>query len=504
MLNKYIIGIDIGTQGTKTSLVSTAGKIVADSFEDSKLIRPGTGMVQQDADDIYFSVLRTIKDVVEKSGINGSDVISIAIDGQMAGIMAIDQDWNAVTYYDSWLDTRCEKYIRQMKAEGEDKIIQLTGCPITYAHGPKVMWWKGEHPEVYEKIRKFVMPSVYAAGRMTGLKADQAYIDYTYLHFSGFADTKNSKWSEELLDNFGVSIDKMPQIVEPWKVIGHITTAAAAASGLDSGVPVVAGCGDSAATSLGAGITKKGYLFDMAGTASIFSCCVDEYNSDITAKTLMFAKSVIPGLWNPMAYINGGGMCLKWFQDNLTGKEGKTSMRELDEEAREIVAGSESLLFIPHFSGRVCPNNPLVRGGYLGLSWIHDRRHMYRAIMEGIAYEYKYYLETIQNLIPDVSLLKVIAVGGGAKSELFNSIKADVLGIKYCPELISNTAALGCAAIAGYGVQAYDSIESAVDQFVKFSDEIKPNMENHEKYAKFATIYKNSFQPLEGIFKELI
>ncbi|MGE5581409.1 MAG: xylulokinase, partial [Bacillota bacterium] len=312
MSNGYLIGVDIGTQGTKTTLINTAGEIIAEAFENSRLISPASGVVQQEADDLYYSVTRTIAETVSKSGIKPADVLAIGIDGQMAGIMGIDRDWNAVTYYDSWLDTRCEKYIAKIKAEAEEGVIRITGCPVTYAHGPKILWWKYERPDVYKNIAKFVLPGAYVAGRLTGLKAENAYIDYTYLHFSGFGDVERLRWSEDLLNLFRVERDKMPEIVEPWKIIGKLTTEPAQACRLIPGIPLVAGCGDSAATSLGAGITKKGLLFDIAGTASIFSCCVDQYKPDINNKTLLFARSVVPGLWIPMAYINGGGMCLKW------------------------------------------------------------------------------------------------------------------------------------------------------------------------------------------------
>ncbi len=502
MRKQYLLGVDIGTQGTKTSLVSIDGQVVANAFEPSRLIQPSKGVVKQEPEDIYISVVRTIAEVITKTGVSATDILAIGIDGQMAGIMGIDRDWKAVTHYDSWLDTRCEKYIKLIQAEAEEEVIRITGCPVTYAHGPKILWWKYERPEVYRKIAKFVLPGVYVAGRLTGLKADDAYVDYTYLHFSGFGDVEKTKWSKELLRLFQVEADKMPTIVEPWKVIGSLTREAAEQCHLLPGIPVVAGCGDTAATSLGAGITRPGLVFDVAGTASVFSCCVDQYRPDIKYKTLLFARSIIPDLWIPMAYINGGGMCLKWFRDHLIG--GETGYAELDRESEAIPAGSEGLIFLPHFSGRVCPNDPYTRGTWVGLSWNHTRSHLYKAIMEGIAYEYRYYLKVLKELVKEeVQFTEVIVIGGGAKSNVFNAIKADVLGIKYNPQQVSDTATLGTAIVAGYGVKVFSDLRQAADSLVKQGKRIEPDWTNHERYKKYADLYEEMFAALAPFFKFL-
>lgn len=503
MAESYLIGIDIGTQGTKTSLFTISGKSIAESFEASRLISPRPGVVEQDADEIYSSVLNTIREVVEKSGISSGQVSAIGLDGQMAGILGVNEEWNAVTCYDSWLDTRCEKYIRQIQQEGEEEVTRTTGCPVTYAHGPKVLWWKNEHPEAYKKVSKFVLPTTYVAGKLTGLKAEEAYIDYTHLHFSGFGDVLANQWSGELLALFGVDRDKMPEIVEPWKVVGHMTREAAEKCGLVSGIPVVAGCGDQAATSLGAGVTEKGIAFDVAGTASVFSCCVDAYNPDVKNKTLLFPRSVLPGLWIPLAYINGGGLCLRWFRDQLAGKGSLVEYGELDAEAALVSPGSEGLVFLPHFSGRVCPNNPNVRGSWIGLSWSHTRGHMYRAIMEGIAYEYSEYLKILRELLGEVAFSHTLAIGGGAKSWLFNKIKADVLGIRYTTLKKSDTATFGSAVVAGYGVGIYNDIKSAVDGIIERNQIIEPDGENNIKYMQLAKVYRSLFKTLDSTFAEL-
>ena len=341
-MSAYLLGVDIGTQGTKTCLYASDGRAAASAFEPSRLIEPAPGAVEQEPDELYGSVVRTIREVLEKSGVRPSDVAALGMDGQMAGILGVDGDFNAVTPYDSWLDIRCEAEIDEMRAAAGDRIIALTGAPVSYNHGPKVLRWKKRFPEAYARIAKFVLPVTYVAGRMCGLKADDAWIDYTCLHFSGFGDVEHLKWSEELLERFGVDGRKMPAIAEPWKLVGRITADAARECGLCEGTPVCAGAGDQAATSLGAGITRPGLAFDVAGTASVFSRCTDVYAPDVEKRTILCARSVLPGLWIPLAYIGGGGLCVRWIRDTLAGTDASVTYDRLAEEAGIPSAGKRT------------------------------------------------------------------------------------------------------------------------------------------------------------------
>ncbi len=492
-----LIGTDIGTQGTKTTLFNRGGEVLAEAFEPSRLITDSKGGVEQDPEEIYSSVLNTMRAVMEKSGVRPSEIAAAGIDGQMAGIIGIDRKWNAVTPYDSWLDTKCEKYISRMKEAAEDEIIRTTGCPVTYAHGPKILWWKNEKPGAYSKTAKFVMPSTYAAGRLAGLQAEEAYIDYTHIHFSGFCSVEKKEWSENLIKEFGVERDKLPEVVEPWKIIGKLSREAAEKCMLAEGTPVAAGCGDQAATSLGAGITQPGMAFDVAGTASVFSCCVDTYNPDVGNKTLLFPRSVIENLWIPLAYINGGGLCIKWFRDNFAGKE--TTYDILDSEAGKIPPGSEGLIFIPHFAGRVCPNVPGMRGSWQGINFNHRREHFFRAVRESIAYEYGIYMDILRHLTGRNDFSNVFVLGGGAQSRLFNRIKADVLGIPYTTLKMNSTATLGSAIVAGYASGIYGDMAETAEKMVQKGEVFFPDPANTEVYKEYAGLYRKYLQVLEKI-----
>ena len=500
-MGRYVIAVDMGTQGTKTSLYDEQLNEIANSFEQSNLISPNAGEIQQDPDEMFISVVNTVRDVVEQSGVNGRDIVSIGIDSQMSGIMGIDKDWESSTYYDSWLDTRCEKYMPMMKERCGERILELTGAAVTYDHGPKIVWWKNENPQAYAKTDKWIIPSVYAIGRICGLKGSEAFIDYTNLHFTCFADNYNKTWADELIDPFDIDKNKLPGITEPTSVVGKVAKDFAQATGLSEGMPVVAGCGDQAATAFGAGIIRKGMVYDVGGTASVFSFFVGDYKPDIKYGALMQTRSVIEGNWLPLGYINGGGLCLRWFRNELAGRDGKVSYDDLSQEAKDLSPGSGGLVFIPHFGGRVLPNDPNVRGSWIGLKFSHKREHLYRAIMEGLAYEYRFYQKVAEEMYPDQKLETVYALGGGAKSRLFNSIKADVLGLTYAKQERGDSALVGSAVIAGYGVGLFDSLEEPILKVAKVTETVQPDMDKHMLYQPYYEAYKDIIEALHPIYE---
>ncbi len=322
MATQYLVGVDLGTSATKSSIYQTDGTLVAQASAEVPLYYPQPGVVEQENDDFYATALQTIRQCIEQSGLDPRQIAAIAFDSQMAGVGSIDGDFEPATRFDSWLDMRCQPYIEQIDKHFGEQVTRLTGGPPTCDHGPKIVWWKEEQPAAYARVAKFIMPAGYVAGKMAGLKAEQAFIDYTFLHFSGLSDAQRGEWSPELCGSLGVAPEKLPAIVEPWRVVGEVTAAAARASGLAPGTPIAAGCGDTAANALGAGIVQPGMLFDVAGTASVLASCTDVYVADVQHRALLTMRSVVPGLWNPLAYIGGGGQALRWFRDQFYNSQG--------------------------------------------------------------------------------------------------------------------------------------------------------------------------------------
>ncbi|MDO4587351.1 MAG: FGGY family carbohydrate kinase [Planctomycetia bacterium] len=500
-MTQYLLSLDIGTQGTKGVLFDDQMNAIATAFEASRLVSPAPGTVWQEADEILASCVHVMAGVMKNSNVNPAYVAAIGIDGQMAGIMGIDGSGKAASCYDSWLDSRCGKYMKLMRLQAGRRITEITGGPVTYTHGPKILWWKNEHPETYAKIAKFVLPHAFVVGQLAGLNADQATFDYTHLQYSGFGDNENKIWSSELLETFDVKRDKMARIVSPFDVVGHLTKEFASQTGLLEGTPLVAGAGDTAASLLGAGVYQKNMMLDCAGTASVLCSVVDSFVPDVENETLTMVRAAVDGLWYPLAYINGGGLCLRWFRDEFTGNP-HVSYDLLEKEAQMIPAGCEGLTFVPHFDGRVLPNNPFLKGAFVGLNWKHQRGHMFRAVMESIAYEYRCYFEATKRLYANRSFNHLYVMGGAAVSSLFNHIKADVLGVKVTTFAMNDTSLIGSAVIAGTGVGLFENWKDPIQKVSVIGDTINPDHQNNDAYESGYRRYLKTLEAVTAIYTE--
>lgn len=510
MKKRYLIGVDLGTSSTKAALYSVDGRLMAEESVEVPLYYPSPGIVEQDNDDFYRTAAQTVRTCLQQSGIDPREVAAIAFDSQMAGIGTVDEDFNPATRFDSWLDMRCQPYIEAIDQQAGDLVTALTGCPPTCDHGPKILWWKEEQPQAYRRIAKFVTPAGYVAGKMAGLKGEQAFIDYTFIHFSGYSDARQGAWSVELCEKFGVDPDKLPRIVEPWHVVGEVQEGAASDFGLATGTLIAAGCGDTAAGALGGGIVRPGMLFDVAGTASVLAGCTDEFVADVNQRALLTMRSVIPGLWNPLAYIGGGGLALRWFRDeffNTWRGKGQPDSSELYAELTSLAAGvapgAEGLFFSPHLGGRICPAAPEMRGAWVGFSWGHRQAHFARAILESIAFEYAYYLGILRQLIPELKLFEARVVGGGGRSPAWNQIKADVLAVPYQPLQGSEFGSWGCAMIAGKAAGLIDDLaEVASRHAVPEGEPLQPDLERHALYRRLGARYIRWQEVLKAAFSE--
>jgi xylulokinase len=497
MTTSYLIGVDLGTSSTKAALYTTNGKLIAESILEVPIYYPLPGVVEQENDDFYITAAKTVYQCIHNSGIDPRQVVAISFDSQMAGIGTIDEEFNPVTRFDSWLDMRCQPYIEYLAKHYGDVITQITGCPPTCNHGTKILWWRSERPKEYENITKFVTPAGYVAGKLANLKGDEAFIDYTFIHFSGFSDLEKGNWSNQLCDLLNIDQEKLPRIVEPWFVIGEVNDHAAVDFGLAPGTIIAAGCGDTAASALGAGIVKPGMLLDVAGTASVLATCTDTFVADVKHRALLTMRSVIPGLWHPLAYIAGGGIALRWFRDEFIGSLNKRNLDESPKLYEEFInlansapPGSDGLLFSPHLGGRICPATPGMRGTWSGFSWGHNLSHFARSVLESIAYEYAYYLKILHELIPNLYFFEARVVGGGGRSLVWNQIKADVLGVPYQPLKGNEFSTWGSALIAGKAAGIFQDISEIASSFA-FPDgkPLKTDAKNYAIYTDYVEDY---------------
>jgi xylulokinase len=508
MVEQYLIGVDLGTNGLKVALVDIKGNVISHNYQEMTIRSLGPGMMEQDADEFYLGTLRNIKIGLESTKINPSDVLAIGFDGQMGGLVGIDKEYNPVTHYDIVLDTRSQKFNTFLKENYGSTIFEHTSG--VWNHAAKILWWKNKNYEMYEKIYKFITLAPYVAGKMAGLNGHKAYIDYTSLFCSGLSEIKTMAWSDEICHLLGVEQAKLPEIVRPWKIIGRLSPGSAKLCGLQAGTPIVAGCGDQPAGFLAAGMVKHGMTIDVAGSTSVFSLCTDEFTPDLKYNRVVYMNSVLPNLYYALTYVSGGGIALRWFRDQFAHIEKQESERKrvsafrlLDEKIRSIEPGSGALLFIPHLGGRACPNEPEIRGAWIGLNWGHTYAHLYRAILESIAYDHLVTLKVFRKLFPELTIDAVRVTGGGAISDIWNQIKSDVLNLPYVRLDKSVLAVIGSSMIAGYAVGVYKDLKKTAKQLVSEVSRIYPNRDNHERYKSYMHDYERIFDCIKPIWNSL-
>jgi xylulokinase len=500
---RVFVGCDLGTMGTKAAVVDEAGRILGQAYEEVPLRSPRPGWVEQELGDIQASAHRTLRAALEHAG-RPPRVAGVAFSGQMSGIGSIDADFRPATRFDSWLDTRCEAYVDAL-SEHAERITALSGCPPTYSHGPKIAWWMNERPDDFGRIARFVVPGAYVAARLCGLAVEEAFIDRTYLHFSNLSDTAASAWSSELLETFGIPARVLPRIVDPLDIVGQVTPEAAAAP--LTGTRVAPGAGDQAAAALGAGVVDAGQAFDSSGTASVFAVCTDTYAPDAAARTFMATHSVIPGRYLAVAFMNGGGLALRWFRDEIARLGGTGSVEldpyvRLDALAAAVEPGSGGLLWFPHFQGRVLPPLPSARGVWLGLTSGHTIGHLYRSQLEGIAYQYAAWAAQISAL-GRMELREARALGGGARSSLWNQIKADVLGIDWVPTERPESGVLGDALIAAAATGHIADPAATAGEWQATRAPVRPDADRHHRYGRLVDAYREMERQLGPVFEQL-
>jgi xylulokinase len=390
-----------------------------------------------------------------------------------------------------------------MAEEAGEEVLRRTGCAPSFNHGPKILWWKDRRPQEFRAVRSFVQPGGYAAMRLTGLGAADAFIDWTYLHFSGFADNPAGRWDEALAQRFGLDAALLPRIVEPHSVVGELSGAMARRAGLAAGTAVVAGCGDTAASFLACGATEPGISVDVAGTASVFASTAPAFRPDVGHRVLGCGRAATPGLWHPYACINGGGMNVEWFLRevaNRGGRRGRAGLKlqDLDRLAARLPLRGTDPFFVPHMEGRVCPGQPHLRGAWAGLSWSHTLGHLYRAVLESVALEYAIYRRILAQLYPGQALREVRITGGGARSRLWNRLKAAALQTPVLEITGGEGAPMGAAMVAAWGAGLVKDLPAAAARWVRLGRRHPPDARRADYYRRRAAPYRRLLEAMDA------
>ncbi|MGB7872827.1 MAG: FGGY-family carbohydrate kinase, partial [Anaerolineales bacterium] len=375
----------------------------------------------------------------------------------------------------------------------DDRIFNLTGLNLDASHvAPKIRWLADQQPRIYEKATHFLLPGSYIAYALTG----EIRVDYSNASSTLLLDVNTKTWSPTMLDVFSIELNKLAPIDSAISILGKLRPEFAEQLGLGVETFIMVGCGDEHAACLGAGVIRPGIAGDIAGTAE--PVCAANRNAIFDETRLVETHChADPDLWlleNP-GFVSGGNY--RWFRDQFAVGE---SFFTLDSEAAQIAPGAEGLVFLPSLMGALAPTwNESARGVYAGITLAHTRGHFARALLEGTAYAVRDI--TIQMQISGMELRELRVMGGGARSPLWNRIKADITGLPVSVPEITETTALGAAFLALVGIGAYTTLTEVSDHVVKIHECIEPDPATMSVYADAYEQYRQTYFAMLPVFE---
>lgn len=502
----YVLGIDIGTSGTKTVLFDKIGSVIASSTVEYPMYQPENGWAEQEPMDWWNAVKSTVNTVISQSGVAASEIKGVGLSGQMHGLVMLDKDNNVLRPSIIWCDQRTAAECVEIEEKvGRERLIEITANPaLTGFTASKIMWVKKHQPDIYAKCEHILLPKDYIRFMLTGEYATEVS-DASGMQL---LDVPGRCWSDEVLEKLEIDKALLGKVYESPDVTGYVTSEASKATGLAVGTAVVGGAGDNAAAAVGTGVVKEGKAFTTIGTSGVVFAHSDKISIDPKGRVHTFCCAV-PGAWHVMGVTQGAGLSLKWLRDTVCSEEvleakaqNKDPYYIMDKEAENIGIGSDRLLYLPYLMGERTPHlDPDARGVFFGLSAMHGRPHMIRAVMEGVSFSLMDCLSVFSEMgiTPD----SMIACGGGGTSKLWRNMLADIYNCPISTIASKEGPALGVAILAMVGTGMYDSVGEACEAVIKPGTIQTPETENHEKYMRFYKRYCALYPALKEEFSRL-
>lgn len=483
----HVVGIDVSTTATKAIVIDESGTVLGVGIAEYGLDVPHPLWSEQAPQSWWDATVVAIRQALASSG--AGDIAAVGLTGQMHGAVLLDRADDVLRPAILWNDQRtaaeCD-LIREVV--GQERLIAITGNDaMTGFTAPKLVWVREHEPDVWQRIAHVLLPKDYVRLRLTGDHAvDKADGSGTLLF-----DLARRDWSAEVVAALGIDPEWLPRTSEGPEVTGTVTNAAAEATGLRAGTPVVAGGGDQAANAVGVGVVSPGDMALSLGTSGVVFAATSAPVFDPRGRVHAFCHAV-PGGWHMMSVMLSAGGSLRWFRDALAPG---IDFRDLVAEAADVPIGSEGLLFLPYLSGERSPHaDPLARGAFVGLTLAHDRRHLTRAVLEGVAFGLRDGLDLMRDAgAPRPSQVRVS--GGGTASRVWRQILADVLGAEIATVSTAEGAAYGAAILAGVGAGWYQDVSAACAALVMATPSEEPGPVA-ELYAEAHAMYRDLYPAL--------
>jgi len=504
----YLIGIDLGTSGTKTVLFDENGVALSSATVEYPLYQPQNGWAEQDPADWWNACVDTLKQVLSESGVNPADISGVGFSGQMHGLVMLDENGLVLRNSIIWCDGRTAEECRQITGTiGASRLIEITANPaMTSFTAGKILWVRNNEPELYKRCRHILLPKDYLRYKLTGKYGAEAS-DASGMNM---LDTAKRAWSDEVIKELDIDSALLPEVCESYETAGEITPEAAALTGLAEGTPVVYGSGDNAAAAIGTGVVNTGQAFITIGTSGVLFAHSDNVAIEPEGRVNTFCSA--GGAWAVFGCTLSAGLSLQWLRNNFFLPEmrsaeglGQDPYNIMTAQAERVPIGANRLIFLPYLMGERSPiQDTNARGVFFGLSAIHTRYDMLRSVMEGVVYAQRQSLDMLRTM--GIGFSEICATGGGGSSPLWRQMIADVFELPVVTIQNREGPALGAAILAGVGAGIYPSVSEACKRIIKTNPPQYPISVNIGKYSEYYQLYcelypcmKESFRKLAGL-----
>ena len=485
---RYLLGIDVGTTGTKTLLFRQDGKLMGHAYCPYETSTPEVGWSEQNPHDWWNAVVKTVREVCADPEV-AQKVAGISLSLQGGTTVPVDRDFQPVRPAIVWNDIRCEQeheaYLREVGSDSN--IYEKTGWHLIYGlNALAIRWMKDHEPEMFAKTAMFLSVPDYISYKMTGIPA----VDMSDIGINQLGNIREGVYDKDILQFAGITEEQLPKILHSGEKIGHLTEKAAKELGLHTDVVLVAGAHDQYAVALGAGACEAGDILIGSGTCWVITCIADKPDF---ASGLSQSVAAVPGKWGSLWSLSSGGVCLEWWRKNLTADEAGNliSYDKINEEVAKRKAAENGLFFYP-FSGCSSMEKSFKKASFVGLDLSHDKFDIARAIMEGVAFQIVWMLDGFETK-PSQEGLKL--AGGASKSELWCQMVADIANLPVRIPETADLACVGAAILAGVGSGVFANAAEgylcmAIPERVIYPnpDSVKMYQKQKEAYQKYANL----------------
>ncbi|MEZ4672397.1 MAG: xylulokinase [Anaerolineae bacterium] len=496
-----LLGIDLGTSSIKAVLFdSDINRIVGVAGREYPINHPAPDRAEQDPDAWWQATVEVVRRVTAEAGSNA--VTAISFSGQMHGTVLLGNDSKPIAPAIIWADQRTATTVNDLTATvGAEQFAATTGTlPAAGFLGVTLLWLKQHDPALLARTHKVILPKDYVRLRMTG----EIATDPSDAASSAVFDVSRRDWASEIINKAGLPLSIFPTVRASVAVAGYLRAEAAAELGLPAGLPVITGCGDQPAQAIGNGLIIAGLASVTTGSGGqVFVPLSREPGQPLpTDPRLHVFNHAVPDMWFVMGAILSAGLSLRWLRGLVGLENDPRAYPKLSAEAATIPPGAEGLIFLPHLYGERTPHmDALARGSFIGLSAHHTRGHLARAVMEGVSFALRQALDISRTL--GASADTIIAAGGGAESDVWRGIQADVFGLPLQRTLLTEQASVGAALLAGVGAGVYKDLGEACARTVQYGPITEPDMQRHTRYDALYSQYLELYPRLKEDFHRL-